>query len=119
MNASEVRALTAREWDVLKQLLAPAFPGRDEVLDQAKDSLVSEYDANGSLCFVGRPECMVAQTEHRVPTEGEYEDSDGVNVHVLIHVVEGRLVELEVYREDGGPVVRRIGSTPLKVYAPT
>ena len=41
-----------------------------------------------------------AQVVRRVPVEAEVEDEDGVTVHVLLHVLEGALAELEVFHED-------------------
>ncbi len=41
----------------------------------------------------------------RIPVEASYPDADGVVVHVLLHVIDGRLDELEVYREDSGSVL--------------
>jgi hypothetical protein len=37
-----------------------------------------------------------------VPVEADLEDDDGVTIHVL-HVLDGYLNELEVYREDSSP----------------
>jgi hypothetical protein len=43
--------------------------------------------------------------KRRIPVEASYPDADGVIVHVLLHIIEGRLDELEVYREDSGRVL--------------
>jgi hypothetical protein len=40
-----------------------------------------------------------------VPVEAAAPDVDGVSVHVLLHVVDERLAELELYREDLGTVI--------------
>jgi len=45
---------------------------------------------------------VAAHVARRVPVEAELEDVDGVTIHVLLHVVQGFLNELEVFREDGG-----------------
>jgi hypothetical protein len=42
--------------------------------------------------------------------EAEFEDRDGVTVHILLHVMDGFLNELEIFREDSGRVQRP--STP-------
>jgi hypothetical protein len=57
---------------------------------------VTGLDANGSLrlsTHVPTP----AIVDRRIPIEGSYVDSDGVRVHVLLHVVDGYLEEFEVY----------------------
>jgi hypothetical protein len=42
----------------------------------------------------------------RVPVEAEGKDEDGVTIHMLLHVVEGRPAELEFFREDSATVKR-------------
>jgi hypothetical protein len=43
-----------------------------------------------------------------IPVEGEAKDGDGVAIHLLLHVVNGRPVELEIYleiyKDDGSSV---------------
>jgi hypothetical protein len=65
--------------------------------------LVSSIDGNGSLRLFASAGHS-ATVERRIPVEGECEDLDGTTVHVLLHVVEGRMDELEIYREDSGPL---------------
>ena len=50
---------------------------------------------------------QLAEVTRRIPVEAEAEDSDGVSIHFLLHVVDGVVHELEVYREDSGPVLHR------------
>lgn len=50
-----------------------------------------------------------AVVQERVVAEGYYSDEDtgshdGPQVHVLLHVMEGRLAELEIYKDDGSPI---------------
>ncbi|MGO4258714.1 hypothetical protein AB4Y76_19940 [Marmoricola sp. RAF53] len=61
-------------------------------------------DRDGSLRL--RPvDPTPAKVSRRIPVEATYVDTDGVLVHVLIHVINGVLDELEVYREDSGTVI--------------
>ncbi|WP_448721617.1 DUF6984 family protein [Microbacterium natoriense] len=41
------------------------------------------------------------------PHRGKFVDRDGVRVHLLLHVVDGYLDELEVLRGDSGPIMSR------------
>lgn len=98
----EWRALDPREWAVLDRLLTADFPGRDELVAQARIALVRRIDAAGSLRF--RVDGAPAAVASRVPVEGHYWDGDapsGPAINLLLHVVEGRLHELEVYKDDG------------------
>lgn len=102
------RALVPGEVAVLDLLLATDFPGRSELAAQARSALVRRVDQVGSLRFqVDGPRAGV---RGRVPVEGYYHD-DGSGpgphrpaVNLLLHVVDGRLHELEVYKDDGSDI---------------
>ena len=102
------RPLKANERDLLERLLDPDFPGRDELLGQVSSVTAKEIDEDGGLalrCAPNRP----APVKCRVPTEGECADNDGVMIHVLLHVVDGVMSELEVFKEDSS----RVQNPPL------
>jgi hypothetical protein len=42
----------------------------------------------------------------RIPVEAEGKDEDGVVIHMLLRVVDGRPIELEFFREDGATIKR-------------
>lgn len=73
---------------------------------QVESASVARIDSDGSLQFrtVG-PNAPVLQ---RVPVEGRYSDGAhtalGPAVNLLLHVVNGRLHELEVYKDDGSVI---------------
>lgn len=79
--------------------------GSAELRQQLSTTLGSTLDENGSLRLAasGGP---LAHMVRLIPVEAEFADLDGVIVHVLLHVVNGRLHELEIYREDSGEVLR-------------
>jgi len=93
---------------ILTALLAEPFPGRDEVALQVEVAEARLMDNDGSLALRA-PDAAPAQVMYRVPVEGIAPDVDGVGIHVLLHVVDGLINEMEVYREDGqlpkGPIV--------------
>jgi len=64
---------------------------------------VRAIDEDGSLEIKSRAG-GTAPVVKRIPVEAEAKADDGVVVHVLLHVIEGRPVELEVYREDGANI---------------
>lgn len=115
-SASGTRPLSRREKELLAKLLDAKFLGRDELLWQARRVMVRAMDRNGSLEFIlthDRP----APVAHRVPVEAEVDDSDGVTIHVLLHVVGGMLRELEIYREDSKDVQHEPDPKDLRVTA--
>jgi len=95
-------------------LLAPAFPGRDALLHQLSGVSVVQIDTEGSLEFHVE-DATVAEVARSIPVEATVRDVDDVVVHLLLHVVDGLLNELEVYREDSGPLVAPIDVRALEV----
>jgi hypothetical protein len=100
MSESRLRPLTVDEEKVLMKLLNEDFPGRDALLVQAATLKVRQIDAEGSLQLAPGPAAPTAGVEGRVPVEGVFTDDDGINVNVLLHVVDGSLAELEIYKDD-------------------
>jgi hypothetical protein len=115
------RVLTDGESAVFKWLLARPFDGRDELAAQLQSARVSRIDAEGSLQF--RVSGPVAKVVTRVPVEGRYFDGSekfGPAVNLLVHVVAGKLHELEIYKDDGSEILRspfEIDPTEIEVYA--
>jgi hypothetical protein len=113
-SLGDARPLAEDERNVLAALFRAQFPGRSELAQQAQVALVRSLDTNGSLAFVqvGGPSAEVVR---RIPVEAEAEDADGTTIHVLLHVLDGRLNELEIYREDAGPVTRMPAPDSLRL----
>jgi CBS domain containing-hemolysin-like protein len=105
----QFRKLTDSERRVVDRLLAEDFPGRVAIIEQINQSLVRQIDEDGSLEFDGGAG-PIAVSKFRIPVEGEAEDVDGVPIHILLHVVDGRVKELEIYKDDS--------STPIKIPEP-
>ncbi|MBI3764882.1 MAG: hypothetical protein HY277_00060 [Ignavibacteriales bacterium] len=99
---------------MLSCLLKDPFPGRDQILSQIGSCKVKEIDFNGSLQF----NIFVDETvdsEKRIPVEGEAEDIDAVIIHFLLHVINGKLVELEIYRDDSAHIIRKPKPEEIRV----
>ena len=105
----DYRLPTDGEIRVVKRLLGRSFPGASELLKQLDTMLVRNIDADGSLQIVVQDNMPMALTSS-VPTNGRYFDSDardegGPAVNVLLHVKNGRLCELEVYKDDASKIL--------------
>lgn len=100
---------------MLDHLLMGRFAGRNELAAQVEEARVSQIDQDGSLQFrtVG-PDAPLGE---RVPVEGRYldgtDDPFGPAVNLLLHVVKGRLHELEVYKDDGTDIIVSPFAVPL------
>jgi hypothetical protein len=115
MFDSDWRQLSDNESQILAELLAINFLGKDALVHQVKSAVVQQLDDNGSLKFrILDP--ILASVPSRVPVEGECEDADGIKIHFLLHVVDGVIDELEVFREDSGRILLSKRTTKLRVY---
>jgi hypothetical protein len=114
MASKKFRQLKPHEAALIRSLLSATFSGRDELRTQIEDAKVREVDEDGSLEFRvgGGPKAPVVR---RIPVEAEADDADGGNVHVLLHVVQGRIDELEFYKEDGSRVLTKPQPEELRV----
>lgn len=100
---------------VLTKLLGMDFSGSQELRKQVDELACRQIDKEGSLQLRVAPGAPAAQVEERVPVEAELEDSDGVLIHLQLHVVDGYLDELEVYREDMGLPIRELSPDDMTV----
>jgi len=102
---------------LLETLLNHEFPGRDELREQLGSVVGRTIDEDGGLslqCSVGNPAPVLC----RVPIEGKCVDVDGVQIHVLLHVVDGFMNELEIYKDDSSRVKRSPMAGELVVIDP-
>ncbi|WEK61153.1 MAG: hypothetical protein P0Y60_17910 [Candidatus Microbacterium colombiense] len=76
-----------------------------QVHDQLRDARVVSLDEDGSLRIATRVP-GTAPVVRRISIEASYPDDDGVQVHLLLHVVDGVVDELEVYRDDLARAIR-------------
>lgn len=83
---------------MIMALLRQEFPGRQALREQVSSLAVAPIDVEGSLRL--EAEGPRAEVRERVPVEAMVEDVDGVTIHVLLHVVDGLMSELEIYKDD-------------------
>jgi hypothetical protein len=65
---------------------------------------------------VDRAVTSPASVARRIPIEAEAADDDGVNIHFLLHTEGGFLAELEVFREDSGPILVLPAPSALRIF---
>jgi hypothetical protein len=113
-NDHTFRDLTTHEQGIIDRLLEKAFPGRDEICEQMKKCLVRTIDEDESLEFLVKSD-VKAKVKRRIPVEAEFQDIDGVLIHILLHVIDGKVNELEIYKEDGASIIESPDPSRLKV----
>jgi len=96
----QFREPTTIERSLLDRLLEADFPGKEDLRFLLQGALVRTIDVDGGLQIRSSVEGS-ALVIKKIPVEAEAKAEDGILVHALLHVHEGRPVELELYREDG------------------
>ena len=100
---------------MLEKFLNQEFPGGGDLRKQLAGVEVRGIDSDGSLELRPDPSAPRADVVRGIPIEAEVEDLDGVKIHILLHVLDGVMRELEVYREDPGRVQRGLDADELSL----
>lgn len=109
------RPLNANEMELLTKLLDHDFPGRDALRLQLSSVTGRQTDEHGCL-ELRTDEAIEADTEVGSPTEGRCEDIDGGLIVVMLHVKNGKLHLLEIFKEDGSEIQRPPNAEALVAY---
>jgi hypothetical protein len=114
---STFRPLKTHERELLERLLEPKFPGRDELRHQLKSVSAKQIFEDGTLvlqCDASPP----APVKCRVATEGECVDADGGRICVLLHVVNGVMNELEIFKWGSSSIISPPSARDLVLFTP-
>jgi hypothetical protein len=112
---TEFRAPTQAEQKIIARLLEADFPGKTGLQKQLSKYRVRRIDPEGSLALISQSDSGPALVLKRIPVEAEGVDKDGISIHVLLHVVEGFVKELEFYKDDGSTIIRIPDPIDLKL----
>lgn len=116
------REIDHRERALLMHLLRGDFQGKAEILEQISSIEVMRLSPTGSLKLRSRgPRAAVKDNDapspranDHIPVEGFYDDEAPSQknivriarlVRLALHVTDGRISELEVYKEDESPIL--------------
>jgi uncharacterized protein DUF6984 len=104
---------------ILRELLEANFDGAAALRLQLDGIRISgPFDADGSVRLdttIG-PAAIV---RYNIPVEGTFLDADGVTAHALLHVDgQGRMEELELYKDDGSSVRQLPAPGELTIFTP-
>jgi hypothetical protein len=111
------RALTKYETHLIGRLVE-RLPERDIYLRQIESARAEPWAGDESIKLTlpeGAPSVCLRTG---MPAEGEFRDADGVVAHVLLHVQDGHLRVLEIFKEDGSSVAKMPELENFKVIAP-
>ncbi len=118
LNEEKFREASASERALFRCLLSINFKGRDNIKQQLDTALVRRIDNDGSLEFKV-VDIIPADVSRRVPVECWCQDIDDMQVEILLHVVNGIVNELEIFRGDGGTIQLNIDTLKeVTVFSP-
>jgi hypothetical protein len=113
--------INAEQRAILRKLLEKRIPGRDDLLRQLSGLEAINIDSQGSLRFRVMAD-SVAPIKRGVVAEARYADSDtkdksSPHVNLLLHVVDGKLSILEVYKDDSTKILKPPDANNLWVFS--
>lgn len=119
---AEFRELVEAERALIEALLSFDFPGSKELMAQLPGLLARRVDDDGSLVFRVRGSPS-AKVRGGPVVEGSYpEDAlateTPVRVNVILHVKDGNLRMLEVYKDDSSPLTSPLDPRRLVLFSP-
>jgi hypothetical protein len=121
-EAEDWRDINPREYALLMHLLRGEFQGKAEIIDQmASVQVLRARPAAGLKLRTAGPAAIVKDSDapsdrddDHIVVEGFYDDEPSSDkslfrvaklVRLALHVIHGRVSELEIYREDGGQIL--------------
>lgn len=111
---SDFRSPSTLEFELIRTMLRPDFPGRDVLLRQLEGASVRRVDPDGSLKIMVRS-LERAQVTQMTPVIGFARDLDGMLIEFMLHVIDGRLEEFEILRADSKPLQHVVQPDELEV----
>ena len=111
------RPLSDAECALVLKLLSISFPGRDQLREQLNVVRALPATVEGVLPLQVNS-TLRANVMSRIPTEGRCLDEDGVMIHVLLHVTDGKMNEIETYKDDGSAIRRPPSPEALELFTP-
>jgi len=113
-----VRAPTEYERALFHRMMETDFPGRDVVKEQLEACQVSTVLPDGTI-RIHTPVKEKAPVLFRVPVDAYGNDTkDGMSIHILLHVVNGIVEELEILKlgSDSSPNMPPVEDLKVIVY---
>ena len=82
------------------------FTGKQGIARQLANYQVRTVDEDGSFEVRVPANTEPAIVNKTIPVEGQGVDLDGTPVHFLLHIQNGLVKELEIYKADASPILR-------------
>ncbi len=110
MTEKTYRQPTDEELKLINRMLDADFIGAKELKQQLAGMLVRTLDEgtdNYGSIELKLADSNFVRVEKRVPVVARAHDADGTPIEVLLHIIDGRLNEIEIIKFDGTPILNR------------
>jgi hypothetical protein len=117
MNSSSwppPRTITEYELALVERLLVGKPEGWEQWLEQARGAEVCQTDGEGTIFF--KDALHLASKPRSKLIHGECKDVDGTSIGYVLHIVDDRLLELEIYTGAPWPIIRRPHPNEIEVF---
>lgn len=104
--ALNFRELAPHECSIIRKILA-ADPSGAEFGERIERRRVAPLDDYGSLAFEASATAEGGRVQ-KFKAEAQVTDRDGIDIHVLLFRRGEELFELQVYKDDGSPILHPI-----------
>jgi len=110
MKELEFRPLSDSEESTLIKLFEINFIGRETLMQQLPGLLAKQIDENGSLQFQVQS-AVLSKVKNGPVIEARYPDANTnetntAHVNILLHVKDGKISMLEVFKDDSSRIFR-------------
>ena len=104
------RDLSDDEWEILNKMMSVDFEGKEIIINQLKNAKVISYCPCGCKTVDIQIEGNLPKYEFkkRIPVELMTHSKDNVPIIASIHVINGYINELEIYRADSKEINEEI-----------
>lgn len=110
VKLKQPRELSFEEWQVLSKMLSTDFMGKDSIVNQLKSAKVVSYCPCGCKTVDIEVDNNLPKYEYgkTVPVQLTTYSQDGVPIMAAIHIRNGYVTELEIFRADSEQINEEI-----------
>ena len=98
---STLRKIASEETKLINRIIDAAAMGGALPFSEN----VEQIDLYGSINIIDETNVGSSQHQELFPVEAYFTDADGVNVHALLFVRNGRIYQLEIYKDDESAII--------------
>lgn len=117
MSSFIPREISDKEKGILQRMLSAGIPHSEEILEQIEGVSVAVLDNFGSLRFLTEDRNRLNLPDgpiiNALQVDQETESDFGPYVNYIIFVKDGRVCELQIYKDDDSPITSMLDASKI------